>query len=297
MPAPPWSWRTEYQRCAGEPVSVLDEVPPKADRRIHYGTDESQFADLWLPRGPVPASGWPVVAFLHGGWWSSGFDLLYGGFLCRALRDSGVAVWSIEYRRTGITGGGWPATFQDAAAGFDHLALLREPAQLDLGRVVAVGHSAGGHLALWLAGRAHIPESSVLHAPQPRVALRGVVGLAAAADLGLLLELSVGTFAGDRLWVEHLMGGSPAALPLRYAAADPGRLLPLVCAQALVQGSDDGQIPPGLPERWAVKVRRNNGSCSVTRVPEADHFDVVDPRSRAWPVVRAAIFSMLSAQG
>lgn len=274
-------------------MSVVDEAAPKADRRVAYGSNASQFADLWLPRGTAPAHGWPVVAFLHGGWWSSGFDLLYGGFLCRALRDAGVAVWSIEYRRTGVTGGGWPTTFQDAAAGFDHLAVLAESLRLDLGRVVAVGHSAGGHLAFWLAGRAHVPESSVLHLPQPRVALRGVVGLAGAVDLGLLLELSDGPFAGDRMWVEHLMSGSPAAVPERYAAGDPGRLLPLVCGQALVQGTDDGQIPPDLPARWAAKVRRDGGSCSVTVVPGADHFDVVDPRSKAWPAVRAAILAML----
>ena len=274
-------------------MSILDEPPPKSDRRIPYGSDASQFGDLWLPRGTAPGRGWPVVAFLHGGWWSSGYDLLYGGFLCRALRQAGVAVWSIEYRRTGITGGGWPATFQDAAAGFDHLATLGKTTPLDLGRVVAVGHSAGGHLAFWLAGRPHIPETSLLRAPQPRVPLRGVVGLAAGVDLDLLLDLSVGPCAGDRLWVEHLMGGSPAAVPERYAAGDPGRLLPLVCAQALVQGADDGQMPPGLPKQWADKVRRRGGTCSVTIVPGADHLDVVDPRSRAWPAVRSAIAELL----
>lgn len=274
-------------------MSILDEAAPQADRRIPYGRDASQFGDLWLPHSAAPERGWPVVAFLHGGWWSSGYDLLYGGFLGRALRDAGVAVWSIEYRRTGITGGGWPATFQDAAAGFDYLAKLGETVRLDLGRVIAVGHSAGAHLAFWLAGRAHVPEISALHNPQPRVALHGVVGLAGAVDLEVLLELSVRAFAGDRMWVEHLMGGSPAKVPERYAAGDPGRLLPLVCAQALVQGTDDGQIPPGLPEQWAAKVRRGGGSCSVTIVSNADHMDVVDPRSRAWPVVRAAIFSML----
>lgn len=274
-------------------MDLLDETPPKADQRIPYGPDPSQFGDLWLPRGATPAHGWPVVAFLHGGWWSSGYDLLYGGFFCRALREAGFVVWSIEYRRTGITGGGWPTTFQDTAAGFDHLADLAKTLHLDLERILAAGHSAGGHLAFWLAGRAHTPETSALHHPQPRVALRGVVGLAAAVDLDLLLELSTGVFASDRLWIEHLMGGSPATVPDRYQAGDPGRLLPLVCPQALVQGSADEQIPSRLPERWSAKVRHSGGSCSVTIVPGAGHFDVVDPRSRAWPAVRAAITSLL----
>ncbi len=274
-------------------MSVLDRDPPTADRRIPYGPDESQFGDLWLPRPRHPETRFPVVVFLHGGWWSSGYDLGYGNFLCRALRDHrGVAVWSLEYRRTGSTGGGWPATFEDVAAGFDHLRELAQKIPLDLTRVVVAGHSAGGHLAFWLAGRPHIPRNSRIRIP-PKVPLRGVVALAGAVDLGLLRELSTGKFAVDREWIAHLMGGSPAEYPDRYAAGDPGQLLPLPCPQALVQGTADLQIPPSLPNRWAAKSRPGGVPCSVTLVPDADHFDVVDPDSRAWPAVQTAILNLL----
>ena len=274
-------------------MSVLDRDPPLADHRLSYGSDESQFGDLWIPEPrKYVETQWPVVVFLHGGWWSSGYDLRYGNFLCQTLRRQHVAVWSLEYRRTGITGGGWPTTFQDVASGFDHLRTLAENFPLDLTRVIAVGHSAGGHLAFWLAGRHHVPEDSPLHIP-PKVAMRGVVGLAGAVDLGLLLELSTSPFAVDKQWIGHLMGGFPALYPERYAAGDPGQLLPLPCPQVLVQGSADNLIPHLLPKRWLTKSRRGSEPCTITLIPGAQHFDVVDPKSRAWPATYSAILSLL----
>ena len=130
-----------------------------------------------------------MLVFVHGGWWKAQYDLAYGGFLCRAFRDLGIAVWSLEYRRVGNTGGAWPGTFQDVAAGFDFLSTLAAAYPLDLHRVVAAGHSAGGHLAFWLAGRHHIPASAPLHAPQPKIGLAGLVGLAGAVDLRLTIDL------------------------------------------------------------------------------------------------------------
>jgi len=171
---------------------------PLADHRIHYGPSQYQFGDLWLPT-PIRADTKhiPLVVFLHGDWWQSAYDLEYAGGLCAALKSIGIAVWSIEYRRVGVTGGGWPTTFQDVAAGFDYLAILAKSYPLDLNRVIAMGHSAGGHLAFWLAGRHHIPETSPIHEPQPRVALHGLIALAGAVDLRLTCDLS-GYFARDK---------------------------------------------------------------------------------------------------
>lgn len=273
-------------------MSVLDRTPPTADHRIHYGAGEFQFGDLWLPEIRVgrPA---PLIVFLHGGWWQSEYDLAYGGHLCSALKADGLAVWSIEYRRVGSTGGGFPATFQDAAAGFDYIATLAKTYPLDLGRVVAVGHSAGGHLAFWLAGRHHIPAESPLHNPQPVTPLHGVIALAGAVDLRLVIDLSgYFTFAHDKNEVYSLMGGTPAFVPDRYKAGDPGQLLPLNVRQLLIQGSEDQQIPAQLPDRYANAARRMGENVSVTIIPLADHFDVVDPQSRAWPGIQAAIRKM-----
>ena len=271
--------------------NVMERTPPKADVRIAYGPGEFQFGELWMPAGakgkPVP-----VVVFLHGGWWQAQYDLAYAGELCAALKAEGVAVWSVEYRRVGNDGGGWPGTFQDAAAGFDFVAKLAQTYSLDLARVVAMGHSAGGHLAFWLAGRHHVPESSGLHSA-PQVPLHGVIALAGAVDLRLTIDLSgYFTFAHDKAEVESLMGGLPKEFPERYRAGNPGDLLPLNVPQALIQGTEDGQIPPQLPRRWAEMAKRQGDPVTVTMVQLADHFDVVDPRSRAWPAVKAAVRGM-----
>lgn len=274
-------------------MDLLSRTPPTADHRIPYGPAKDQFGDLWLP---AHSGKRPLLAFLHGGWWKSEYDLSYAGHLCSALRTAGVAVWSIEYRRVGNTGGGWPHTFTDAAVGYDHIAALARTYPLDLTRVVAAGHSAGGHLAFWLAGRHHILAGSPI-ADSPTaspVPLKGVIALAGAVDLGLTIDLSgYLSFAHDKHEVYALMGGTPAAQPERYLAGDPGHLLPLNLPQLLLQGTEDDQIPPGLPQRWAEKARPQGDHVTLNLIPGADHFDVVDPQSKAWPTVQAAILHLL----
>jgi acetyl esterase/lipase len=275
-------------------MDVLSRTPPRADHRIPYGSDSLQFGDLWIPAPPHAHALVPVIVVVHGGWWQNAYDLAYCGFLCEALKAMGIAAWSLEYRRVGDAGGAWPGTIQDVAAGFDFVATLAKTFPLDLDRVVAAGHSAGGQLAFWLAGRHHIPHQSSLHEPQPKVAVKGLVGLAGAVDLRLTIDLSgLFEFANGKPSVISLMGGTPQQFPERYAAANPGDLLPLNVRQVLVQGSDDEQIPPTLPQRYADNARRQGDSVEVKIVRGAGHFDVVDPASGAWPTVRAAILSAL----
>ncbi len=291
-------------------MSIFNTIAQIADFRIGYGrtrrdgesvgTDrrlsEEQgggFGDLRLPKMKAGQLA-PLVVFLHGGWWQSDYDLEYGGHLCEALRAFGIATWSLEYRRVGRTGGGWPMTFQDVADGFDFVGELARKYPVDLKRVFVMGHSAGGHLAFWLAGWQHIPAGDVLHEPQPKIGIRGVIGLAAVVDLRLTIDLSGWlTFAHDKREVYSLMGGTPAQFPERYRAGDPGFLLPLNARQLLIQGANDSQIPGELPVRWADQVRRLGEEVKVTIVPGADHFDVVDPGSRAWPAVQAAITAIV----
>jgi acetyl esterase/lipase len=277
-------------------MDLLDRTPPKADYRISYGTDALQFGELWIPKG-IPAATRtpaPVLVMVHGGWWQAAYDLSYCGFLCEALKALGIAVWSLEYRRVGNAGGGWPGTMQDVAAGFDFLSILAKSYPIDLQRVAAAGHSAGGQLAFWLAGRHHVPPESPLYAPQPKIALRGLVGLAGAVDLRLTIELSGAyEFTSGGPCAIALMGGMPEQVPERYAAADPGELLPLGVPQTLVQGTEDDQIPPALPNRYADKARRQGDTVAVHIVRGADHFDVVDPESAVWPVSRDALLHAL----
>jgi acetyl esterase/lipase len=279
-------------------MDILERTPSKADLRLPYGPLPLQFGDLWLPNFGHPIAGrrYPLIVFIHGGWWKSAYDLGYAGFLCQAMKDQGVAVWSLEYRRVGDTGGGWAGTLQDVAAGMDHVVKLAGTYPVDTSRVIAAGHSAGGHLAFWLAARHHIPHTSVLAQTQPNLALKGVVALAGAVDLRLVLDLSgIFSFSSGGPAVKALMGGSPKDVPDRYAAADPGELLPLGLPQILVQGSEDDQIPPALPTRWADNAHRQGDAVDVHIVPGGDHFDIVDPESKAWPVSRDAMLKLLHA--
>jgi acetyl esterase/lipase len=264
-----------------------------ADHRIPYGPDASQFGDLWLPtqRGPLGA---PVVVFFHGGWWKSEYDLGYAGQLCASVRQQGIACWSVEYRRRGSTGGGWPNTFLDAAAGFDFLAQLAKMYPLDLSRVMTMGHSAGGHLAFWIAGRHHVDPHSEIGKQSLQVPLRGTIALGGAVDLRLTIDLSgYLSFAHDKHEVFGLMGGRPADLPQRYQAGNPGDLLPFHIPQILIQGDEDDQIPPELPDRWVDLARHHGDVATAHLLPGADHFDVANAESRAWPVVLDAVRKLI----
>jgi acetyl esterase/lipase len=272
-------------------MSVLDRTPPKCELRLPYGNLPQQFGDLWLPKPTDAKHRHPLLVFLHGGWWRAQYDLDYAGFLCDAMRQQGIAVWSLEYRRVG-DGGGWPSTMQDVALGFDHISKLAEAYPLDTQRVVAAGHSAGGHLAFWLAGRHHIPHTSPLAEPQPKLPLKGIVALAGAVDLRLTIDLGgFFSFSNGGPATRELLGGSFDQVPDRYAAADPGRLLPLNVPQILVQGSEDDQIPSELPLRWQQNAQRQGDQVEVKIVQRADHFDIVDPQSHAWPTTRDALLA------
>ena len=274
-------------------MDILSRPVLKADRRIAYGAGASQFGDLWLPQVRTRHHA-PVVVFFHGGWWKSEYDLGYAGYLCSALARAGIACWSVEYRRVGASGGGWPATFLDAAAGFDFIGNIADEHHLDLSRVLVMGHSAGAHLAFWIAGRHHIEPASEVFVPR-KILPRAAIALAGAVDLRLTIELAgTGNFAHDKDEVLHLMGGSPERVPDRYRAGNPGDLLPLSANQILVQGTADDQIPPELPIRWQDRSRHMGSTASVSMIAGADHFDVVDPESAAWALVEREVRGALS---
>lgn len=262
---------------------VLTRPAPRADERIRYGDDPSQFGDLRLPPGPGPH---PVVAFVHGGCWRAEYDLAHAGHICAALTATGLATWSIEYRRLG-NGGGWPATFLDVARALDHLPAIAGTYGLDLGRVVAAGHSAGGHLAAWLAARHRLPREDPAHVEAP--ALRGVVPVAGLVDLTRASEL--GLCGGS---VDLLLGGAPAKVPGRYALASPFELLPLHVPQILVSGGRDTIAPTEIAERYAARARERGDDVRLVTIPEADHFDLIDPTSPHFPPVRDAVLSLLA---
>ncbi|MCB0114013.1 MAG: prolyl oligopeptidase family serine peptidase, partial [Caldilineaceae bacterium] len=183
-------------------------------------------------------------------------------------------------------GGGWPTTFQDVAAGVDHLRTLAEDYALDLARVVVAGHSAGGHLALWSAGRHRLPTESPLYVADP-LRVRGVVALAGIPDLvaGVRWDLCGGA-------ITELLGGAPDAVPDRYAQASPVELLPLGVAQWHIVGSRDAIVPPAYLQGHVAVAEKHN-AVRLDILPDAGHFELVTPRSAAWPHVRSAILKLL----
>lgn len=251
---------------------ILTLAAPPADFRIPYGTGEFQFGDLRVPKTAGPH---PIVIVIHGGFWRAAYDLLYAGNVAAALTGAGAATWNIEYRRIGNAGGGYPGTLDDVAAACTHLSKLAGNHRLDLGRVVAIGHSAGGHLACWLAtSKRGLPLKGA-------VALGGVTDLRRAWELGLSNKV-VGDF----------IGGSPAEFTDRYRDASPIERLPAGVPQRLVHGETDDIVPIEISERYQEAARAVKDDCTLLRLP-CDHFDIVDPRSKVWPHVSRTMLDLL----
>lgn len=264
-------------------LASLTAPPP--DHRVAYGPDPLQFGNLRLPRRPGPH---PVVLFIHGGCWLSQYDIAHAAPFEQALADSGFAVWSIEYRRVGNEGGGWPGTFTDIARGADFLRELAPRYALDLTRVIASGHSAGGSFALWLAARQQIPRASPLFTAEPLV-IHGVLGLAPAPDLEGLHASGV---CGNV--INRLMGGSPSENADRYAAASPMQLVPITVPQVLVIGAHDRSWAP-IGRSYLARARAvGDTTVQATEAPDAGHFDLLAPATTSWPIVMNALKQLVT---
>ncbi len=232
-----------------------------------YGSHRHQFCELALPEGDGWAGPHPVAALIHGGFWRERYCLDLMDALAADLSARGWATWNVEYRRLGESGGGVPETTDDVAAAIDALGDVDAP--LDLERVVAIGHSAGGHLALWAAGR-----------DDARVPLAAAVGQAPVCDLqtAFRMRLSDGV-------VEEFVGGGPDAVPERYAAVDPLARLPAGIPQLLVHGEADDIVPAAL-SRGFVEAARDAGDHATLVLRSSDgHFEHIEPGSAAWEAV------------
>ncbi len=237
--------------------------------RLRYGSAPRQFGDLRVPK---LAGKHPVAIVLHGGFWRSKFNLAYMGHLCESLRDAGVATWNLEYRSIGDPGGGWPGTGQDVASGASYLRVIADAHQLDLTRVVALGHSAGGQLAMWLAAKGNPKLTGA-------IALGGVVDLERAWELKLS-DTVTATF----------LGGAPD----QHRDADPMRLLPLGIPQRLFHGVDDDIVPIEISRHYAERARSLGDSAKLIELP-GGHFEPVDPRTAQWVAVRDEIARMVKS--
>ncbi len=258
----------------------LPAIP--ADHRLCYGPDPAQFGDLYLPPQPGPH---PMVLLLHGGCWRVQYDLTLPGLMSAAFKEIGLAVWNVEYRRLG-NGGGWPTTFRDVAMGTDFLRGIAPQFSLDLSRVVAVGHSAGGHLALWLAGRHHVPDASPLWVADA-LRVHGVVSLAGIPDLVAGVRWNICRGA-----CQELVGGLPEAVPQRYQQASPHALLPLGVPQWHLVGSGDERVPAEYIKQY-IRVAEQHDEVHLDILPDAGHFELIVPTTAVWAAVRHAVLALV----
>ena len=244
--------------------------------RHAYGSDSSQFGELSLPNQPSKGT----IVILHGGFWLSQYGLALGRPLAADLAARGYTAWNLEYRRVG-NGGGWPATLADVAAGIDMLDELG----VDTDAVVAVGHSAGGQLAVWAAGRSGLPDGAV--GSGPRVAFRGVVSQAGVLDLVTAANNQVGGTA-----VPDFLGGLPDQVPARYAIADPTHAIPLDVPVLCVHAKADENVPYSMSVQYVSTATAAGAQATLVTVP-GDHFTLIDPTSPDWAAVVDALPGML----
>jgi acetyl esterase/lipase len=257
----------------------IDGVPVP----LRYGPHPAQFGELFLPER-LPDRRIGVAVVVHGGFWRRAYGLELGRPLAADLAAAGLAAWNIEYRRVGA-GGGWPATLADAAAAVDALADTGRP-ELDLDRVVAVGHSAGGHLAVWLAARPGLPPEAP--GAEPRVRLRGVVSQAGVLDLVDAAVTGVGFTA-----VPDLMGGMPDEVPGRYAVGSPIARVPVGVPVVCVHGTADRNVPLRQSERYVGAARAVGDPAELLALPGVEHFEVISPGEPAWSACRDAALRLL----
>jgi acetyl esterase/lipase len=257
---------------------ILSMTPPRADARLVYGTDPNQFLDLRLPSAKRKShSRHPLVIHIHGGFWRAKYNLEHAGHLCAALTAKGLATANLEYRRVGNEGGAWPGTFADIRSAYQFLLQNSERHELDTNKVIVMGHSAGGQLALCLA--AHEPG------------LKGVVSLAGVVDLQRASKLHLSNDA-----VVEFLHGNPSKVPDHFREADPAELSIPHARQWLIHGTQDDTVPVDFSREYVSAKQKRSGKekedAHLLEIPGAAHFDLIDPRSQAWKQVEDTVVGL-----
>ena len=256
------------------PDDILSIPPPPADVRVAYGPDPNQFLDLRLPSHGSKSSH-PLVINIHGGYWRAKYSLDHAGHLCAALTAKGLATANLEYRRVGNEGGAWPESFADIRSAFSFLVQGAHKYNLDPQKIVVMGHSAGGQLALCLA--AH--ESRLMRA----VSLAGVVDLQRAYQLHLSNDAVV-----------EFLRGTPSEVPDHYQEANPMQLSIPRAQQWLVHGSADDVVPVDFSRDYVAAKQKRKEDAHLLEIAAAGHFDVIDPRTPAWKEIEALVVRLVA---
>jgi acetyl esterase/lipase len=275
---------------AAEPMTLADYMAlngPAPNAHIAYGGAASQYVELFVPPGSGP---FPVVLLVHGGCWLKEFQgITQMRNLAGALLAQGIATWNVEYRRVDEDGGGYPGTYQDVAAALDLLIAQAATHKLDTHRLVAVGHSAGGHLVQWLAGRPVLPPSSPLYQAQP-FPVKHVIALGSIGDLRHRASSLKSTCGVEAV---QLTGPPSAGRPDVYSDTSPAELMPNGSTTVLINGALDSISPPQTAGDYAARALQAGDKVSTLVLPQASHFDEVAASSPAWalilPVIRGAL--------
>ncbi|MFF2878120.1 alpha/beta hydrolase family protein [Gottfriedia sp. NPDC057991] len=263
--------------------------------RLTYGEDQWQYGELRIPDGPGPH---PVVVVIHGGFWKSIFAVDLMDAVAEDLTKRGLATWNIEYRRVGNIGGAYPGTLNDVANATDFLVTIAEQYSLDLTKVVAMGHSAGGQLAFWLAGRNRLQEDSILKTSSDPLLPKGVVSLGGIIHLELMNNLinykqqMVKNMKIDNP-VTDFVGGTPNEVPERYAEVSPVRLLPLNIPQILIHGDLDVNVPVKLSAIYKELAEKAGDQVKMITFPNVEHFEIIDPDSKVWDSIVNEVRNLL----
>ena len=260
-----------------------------ADHRLSYGTDPNQFAELRLPSGAGPH---PVVVLVHGGCWKADYATLRDlAPMGDALKADGIASWNVEYRRLGQPGSGWPGTYLDIGRAIDHLRQVAPTYMLDLTRVAVVGHSAGGHLAMWAAMRQRLSPRHPMYVANP-LPVRGIINLAGTIDMRENIA-HMEAACHDNV-VTAMLGGTPASVPERYREVTATTMVPLSVQQILIWGEHEDYVPLTLARRHVDAATKAGDHARLIVIPAIGHFETASPLSSAWPTVLEAIRSLVA---
>lgn len=267
---------------------LLDRPAVAPTHTINWGSGGTDIADLWLPEGDGPH---PVVLMVHGGCWQKAIaDRTVMNWAAEDLRRQGFAVWNIEYRGVDEAGGGYPGTFLDVAHAADAVRDQAAQYNLDLNRVAALGHSAGGHLALWIAARHKLPANSPMRVDNP-LKLVGVVSAGGLADLRASRGVTSRACLSDIY--NQLVGSISSTRADVLSDTSPAEMLPLRVRQVSVNGHDDVFAPPVLGESYTRRAKAAGDSADVVVLPKTGHVELVAPGSEAWDVEVATLKDML----
>jgi acetyl esterase/lipase len=267
---------------------LLSRPKVSPQQTIRWGQGATDVVDVWLPDGAGPH---PVVLMAHGGCWQKSIaDRTLMNWAAEDLRKQGVAVWNIEYRGVDEAGGGYPGTFLDVAHAADALRDQAAALNLDTSRIAAFGHSAGGHLVMWLAARASLPKTSPLYMDNP-LKLVGIVNSGGLADLKASARVTQRDCLSSIL--DQLTGDLSSERPNVFSDTSPVEMFPLRVRQVAVNGDKDAIAPAQLGEDIVRKAKAAGDRAEVVVVGNTGHVELISPGTAAFAIETAKLKEML----